>query len=840
MPKRRVHLVSNAHLDPVWLWEWPEGAGEALSTFRAAAEFCERDRAYIFCHNEAILYQWVEEFEPRLFERIRKLVRQGQWNILGGWFLQPDCNMPSGESFVRQALLGKRYFAEKFGVDVRTASNLDPFGHTRGLVQILAKCGYEAYLFCRPDRNFVELPADDFIWVGYDGSEVLAARVEAHYNSRGGRARTKVEEWLKAHPDKDLSLVLWGIGNHGGGASRRDLADLRDLMAESGEADIVHSTADAYFAELGRRRPGLPRVARDINPWAVGCYTTMSRVKQGHRRLENELYSAEKMSSAAAFQGLMSYPGAELGEIQRDLAFAEFHDILPGSSIPPGEEGAVRLIDHGLEIASRVKARAFFALAAAEAKPKDGEIPIFVYNPHPFRIRTIVECELQDREPNYDGGFLRPKITRNGRALPSQPEKELCNLSLEWRKKAVFAAELEPGRMNRFACRLENVRVKPEPGLSAADGIFRFKTGDMEVHIGETTGLMERYAVEDRDILGPGAFQPLVLADNADPWGMSVTRFRDFAGAFTLAPTELGTRHSGVSRGPIPSVRVIEDGSVRTVIESVLTYNRSFAVVRYKLPKAGREVEVEVRVLWNEKDRMLKLSLPTRLAAPFYAGQVAYGWDRLPADGAEAVSQKWSAVVSDADGLALTVINDGVYGSDFADGELRLSLVRGAAHAADPAGERPMLHQDRFIPRIDQGERLFCFWINAGSSSERLTVVDREALAKNEAPYVLAYFPPGDGRKAKPSVILSDKAVQVAALKKAEDRNDLVIRLFEPTGRKRVTTLSLPFAGVKTRVALGAFEIKTLIFDPRKKIFREADLLERPLGARKNKTGRRR
>ena len=155
MAKRKIHLVSNAHLDPVWLWEWQEGAGEALSTFRQAAEFCEKKKGYIFCHNEAVLYEWVEEHEPALFRRIRRLVREGKWHVMGGWYVQPDCNMPSGESFVRQILLGRSYFGKKLGVAPRTAVNLDPFGHTRGLVQILAKSGYTAYLCCRPGNHAV-------------------------------------------------------------------------------------------------------------------------------------------------------------------------------------------------------------------------------------------------------------------------------------------------------------------------------------------------------------------------------------------------------------------------------------------------------------------------------------------------------------------------------------------------------------------------------------------------------------------------------------------------------------------------------------------------------------
>ncbi|RPH99295.1 MAG: alpha-mannosidase, partial [Calditrichaeota bacterium] len=132
-----IHLICNAHRDPVWLWRWQDGAAEAISTFRTAAELCEEHEAFIFNHNEAILYEWVRRFEPSLFERIQKLVAQGRWHIMGGWYLQPDCNMPSGESFVRQILTGRRFFKKWFNAEPRTAINFDSFGHSRGLVQIL-------------------------------------------------------------------------------------------------------------------------------------------------------------------------------------------------------------------------------------------------------------------------------------------------------------------------------------------------------------------------------------------------------------------------------------------------------------------------------------------------------------------------------------------------------------------------------------------------------------------------------------------------------------------------------------------------------------------------------
>ncbi len=825
MSAKKIHLVSNAHLDPVWLWDWEEGAGEALSTFRAAASFCEEFPEFVFNHNEAVLYRWIEEYDPRLFQKIKRLIKQKRWHILGGWYLQPDCNMPSGESFVRQILIGKRYFQKKFGTEPKTASNLDPFGHTRGLVQILAKSGYDSYIFCRPGQSDCPLPGDDFIWVGYDGSEITAARVSAHYNSPAGAARKKVLDWITANPDKNPGLILWGVGDHGGGASRADLVELEKLIKEKKDAAIAHSFPEAYFAELRRNKTVLPRHQKDLNPWAVGCYTTMARIKQKHRQLENDLFLTEKMSAAAFYQGLMSYPQRELREAMFDLAFSEFHDILPGSCVPPAEESSLRRLDHGLEILSKVKARAFFALVNSEPKPEEGEFPLLFYNPHPYPIQGIFECEFQPYEINWSGVYLFPRVFKDETPLPSQPEKEASNLNVEWRKKVVFAAELAPSQVNRFICRLEKRPERPNPRLAQDNASIRFLTSDLEVVINLRTGLIDRYRARGIDFLAEGSFVPLVINDNADPWAMTVKQFRDLAGRFELLPPDEGSDVSGVAAGPADSVRLIEDGEVRQVFESVFGWRRSVIFTRYKLPRRGTEVEIELRVLWNEKDKMLKLGVPTLLPDARYIGQTAYGIAELPADGNEAVAQKWVAVVSQD--AALTCINDGTYGSDFFQGEMRLSLLRSPAYSADPVSSGPMVAQDRYVPRIDQGERLFRFWMNGGPRSERLRAVDREALAKNEKPWGLAFFPAGRGKKPLPFLVLTDDAIQVTALKKAEDGSNLIIRLFEPTGEKRETTLSLPWARVRKRIVLSPFEIRTLRFDPRTRSFREVDLLER-------------
>ena len=572
-----------------------------------------------------------------------------------------------------------------------------------------------------------------------------------------------------------------------------------------------------------------PRLERDLNSWAPGCYTSQVRLKQKHRLLENDLYMAEKMASAAALQGLLPYPKAEFDSALRDLLLGEFHDILPGSSVQGVEEAGLRLFDHGLETLARVKARAFFRLAAGQAHAADGAVPILAYNPHPYPVRGIFECEFNLPDFNFEDSFYLPEVWRDGERLPSQVEKEAGNLAVDWRKHMVFVAELAPSRMTRFECTLDRkLPERPRPALHAENGRITFKTAEIEVVVNSATGLLDRYAVGGVAYLRPGACRPLIMIDNPDPWSTVALKYRDIEGAFTLMDVESGTRFSGIRDGLLESVRVIEDGPVRAVVEAVLSYANSFLVLTYKLPKTGTEIEIHVRVHWNEKDRMLKLALPTAFDAPRYWGQVAFGRDVLPGEEREVVAQKWVAAVSEVQDGALTCINDGSYGSDFVDGEIRLTLLRSAAYAAHPFKDRPLVRPDGYTPRMEQGERQFRFWLNAGPRDARMTAIDREALAHNERPFLLSFNPSGSGEPPAPGIVLSDDAVQLTAFKRAERGDAFVIRLFEPTGRARTTELSIPARGLKQSVSLQPFEVKTLLLHPGANMLVETGLMETP------------
>ena len=822
---KQIHLICNAHLDPVWLWEREEGVAATISTFRTAAELCENNRTFIFNHNEVILYEWVKEYEPKLFERIKKLVKAGRWHIMGGWYLQPDCNMPSGESLVRQILAGRQYFKNNFDVRPTTAINFDPFGHSRGLVQILEKSGYDSYLFGRPQQNqFMELKNDMFIWVGFDGSEVLAKRFRDWYNTLLGVAQKQVAERIEKSKD-DIVEILWGVGNHGGGPSRKDLADINAMIENRKDIKISHSTPEDYFAEARKNSVKFEKRRADLNPWGIGCYTSMVRIKQQHRKLENELYMVEKMASSAAANKFLKYPQDEIALASKDLMFGQFHDILPGSSIQSVEEAALATMGHGFEILSGIKVRCFFTLASGQRKAKQGQIPILVYNPHPYRIDGIVECEFNLSDPINDGSFTDVKVYQNGKIIPSQLEKELSNFAGDWRKRIVFIAKLEPCQMNRFDCSLQG-NSKRSVLKTVKNSKIVFENSQLKIVINAKTGFIDSYKIDGVDFVGRGAFCPVVLKDNEDAWRMDGTKFEREVGRFRLLDKVAGTKFSGFeNKAELNSVRIIENGDVRTVIEVVLGFEESFVCQRYKLPKIGTQFEVETRVYWNQKNRLLKLLIPMTDTGSEYLGQTAFGTQQLPSNGNEAVAQKWVAVVNEKADKCFTCINDGIYGSDFSGRNLRLTMLRSPAYAGHPAGTNDMVASGRFTERMDQGERLFRFWIDGGNIANRLDRVASDALAKNEKPFVLSFFPNGDGKKPKPFAVLDKEFVEISAIKKAENNNGWIIRLFNSTSRKQSAQLKLPVFGTKIKLKFSPFEIKTLRVDKIGKLF-EVNLME--------------
>ncbi len=761
---KKLHLICNAHLDPVWLWQWKEGAAEAISTFRIAADFCEKYDGFVFNHNEALLYEWVEEYEPELFERIKKLVAAGKWQIMGGWYLQPDCTMLSGESFMSQIELGRKYFKEKFGVEPKTALNFDPFGHTKGLVQILQKTGYDSYVFMRPG-TYPRL----FNWKGFADSSVTAHHIFGGYNTLKGHALEKLNQCINECADEDIALLTWGIGNHGGGPSKIDLEALNKAIEENDNIAIVHSDLDSYFAEVDKS--DIPQIDTSLVHVMMGCYTSMVRIKQQNRALENSVAVAQKAATLAALTRGMQYPEEDIRDIRKTLAFCQFHDILPGSCIKPAEDDALRTQSYALEKCDKIIAKAFFMLAKGQKPAAEGEIPIMIYNPHPYKIKGVFEVGfmLQDQNWNEDEVTVATVYDKNGNPITCQNEKPEATFSLDWIEKVSFVAELEPSQMNRFDCKL-TVLKKQTASRTYSDVIT--VTGDnFTFSVDRKTGKIAEYTVDGvRKITDSGVVE--VYRDNEDPWGMTVKGYSEKMGEYRLLNAEETGRYLGQSE-PRENVVITEDGDVRTKIEAFFKHDDSFAAIEYFVEKATGDIDIKITMNTANANRAVKFRLDTPMKNGKFFGQTAFGTEQLESNGNEVTYQKWCGIC-DGDNR-LCVINNGMYAGSFADGAMHLTLLRTPVYSAHPILSRPIAPTDRLLQHIDMGERIFKMKLTASEDFEK------KALVYNEQPIVMSYFPHEEAAANDAVLVVDNDAVQISLMKIENGR--VLLHIFNTSGK---------------------------------------------------------
>ena len=791
---KEVHLICNAHIDPIWQWDWQEGVSVVLSTFRSAVNLAE-DFDYIFCHNEVTVYKYVEEYDQPLFADICRLVKEGKWHIMGGWYLQPDCNMPSGESFVRQILEGKRYFMSRFGVFPTTAINFDPFGHTRGLVQIMKKCGQDSYIHCRPHQGECPLPSNQFLWRGFDGSTIKVNRAGS-YGTPLGHSAPAIKNMANAQP-QDTVCVLWGVGNHGGGPSRKDLADIKEMM-DAGEMTILHSTPEAFFAKINPTDV----VDHSLRISMPGCYTSMSRIKRKHVQLENELYLAEKMLAVANLSGALNeYPEDKIHTVTEDLLNTEFHDVLPGSSVQAGEDNGLKLLDHGLLEAERLKTRAFFALAADQSVAAPGEYPILVFNPTPHAICENVECEFMLADQNWKDTITQITVKDDrGNIIPSQTIKEDSNLNLDWRKRITFAADVAPMALRRYSVYTEVVEklppVRPENPI--------FDNGHKRVEIDATTGLLKSFTLDGVEMVKDG-FELCMFDDNPDPWAMQ---------GFQLArlgtnerPFHLSQQPDGVFRG-LKSIAITEDGDVFMGVEALFELDNTRARIAYKIYKNNDLLDVDVNLFMGDINRFVKLKVPFAQTGTLI-GQTAFGTEELYMDARENVSQRFLALRTE-NGRCPAILNNCLYGSHFENGALYLSLVRGVSYCAHPIMDRPIIPTDRFVKKIDQGENNFSFRLGVFAENE----LENAAQLFNQKPYALNVFPTGGKKPSENgfSIALGAKSISLVTMKKLDDHDGVYLARLLNNSADAIST-DFTLCGASIPLSFVPYEVKTVLYE---------------------------
>lgn len=784
---KELHLICNAHIDPVWMWNWEEGISAALSTFYSAVELSD-EYDYIFCHNEVILYEYIEKHAPSLFERIKELVAKGKWRIAGGWYLQPDCNMPCGESFVRQIQLGREYFEEKFGEQPTTAINYDSFGHSVGLVQVLAKTGYDSYIICRPNME-----EKFFTWQGVDGSKVsVACQNQGLYASAMGQAKEailkKADEWQ----NYERGIALWGVGNHGGGPSRKDLRDIQDLMRES-EYKVIHSYPEAFFEGV---KPTTIKTKSLLHS-CIKTYSSMNSIKQKNIDLENYLLKTEKLLALATLHGYQGNHEDVFRSVEKNLASLQFHDIMSGTCARNGELSALAKADGAMDALNEVFMRAFFYLIEKFDAAKENEFPIFVFNPHPYELETNVDVEFLVPVPLVsDDEMLEVVVKQGDKVLVSQVVKEASNIAYDRRKRVVFRCSLPALNIARFDCVVVKKPLVIQKDESEKDIIISddYKT----VRISRETGLLESYIVNGKEYLAGGAFRPLVMDDTPDTWGFFIKKVGKNAKSMRLSKCEKGA-FTGLK-----NVKIVENGDIVTCVDALFENKSSAVKFTYKIYKNLPYIDVDVSVLQNEKLKVLKLEIPAAKADKFI-GQIAYGTESFPRDGSEECPHRFVAVTDGDDALA--VFNDCIYGTSCEKNKLRLTLLNGSAYCAHPIFDRPMLDETRYNDYIETGLHHFHFRFAVAKTEE----LEKMAAEFTQQPYALNHFPHGNIKEtALPVKCFVENANVVLSVLRSRENGEYVVRLFNNTDKKQETVLHIE--NVNKSIKLGKYEVKTFLY----------------------------
>ena len=784
---KKLHLICNAHIDPIWQWTWDEGISSAIATFKSAADLAD-EFDYVFCHNEAMLYEAIEECAPDLFERIKQLVKKGKWKITGGWYLQPDCNMPAGETFVRQISVGKGYFKEKFGVEPTIAYNFDAFGHSIGLVQILAKNGYTGYMACRP-RNGDQFtyPGRFYTWESPDGSTVIATNSGA-YNTLLGEAAAKIyaeatgaatgmlgSSASEAVKVAKVNYSLWGVGNHGGGPSRKDLRDIAAMQIE--DMEIIHSTPEDLFAD-DIQISGT--VNRSLITCMPGCYSSMARIKQAYRRTENLFYATEKLLLAAKLNGV-HIDDSEMRKAEKKMLLATFHDILPGTCVPEGEREGLCSLAYAERILMDYRTRAFLSMAMRQKPAKEGEFPVFVFNYAPYEITAPVEVEFMLENQNWNEEIrFNPHVYFEGKEIPCQTIKEESTLNLDWRKKVVFEGKLAPMSLTRFEIRVSKDKREPLP-------------------------LAEKSPLEQVWKWGTGKPVFEIYDDTADPWGMSAEELKAM-GKNPVAMREMTgaeVKSFCALDKEIPSERKIEDGKVLSTYEGLYTNGQSKVVLQYKQYKNHPFTDMKVVAEFAEKNKLLrvKIPLPAGFENACAVGDGPFVIENKP--NTECVFQKWFGVQND-EGEIFAVINDGVYAGKVEGGYIHLTLLRGAGYCFHPINDKELYPQDRYLPRIDAGRYVFNFRLATGDEVD----ITRMAEYFNQPAYAVNVFSTGTGDNRFEQVSLQGRVILVNAHTNAQ--GEYVARIYNPTNMEEEFTLRLGNATVKDRA--GKAEVVSIVF----------------------------
>jgi len=781
-------MIGNAHLDPVWLWTKLEGFGEVVSTMESAARRIEENSDVVFTCSSAAYYDFVKRHDKMLFERIKKHVKSGRWCIVGGWWIQPDDNLPSGEIFARHALYSQRFYRENFGIICQTGYCVDSFGHNANMPQLLKQGGMNSFVFMRPGPG--ENPDIErlFIWAAPDGSAVTAFRITNQgYN---GDVSGDIDRLLADSDACGLELMcFYGIGNHGGGPTRKQIAEI--MRAREAGKPVKFSSPNEYFRAVKETGVKLPRYKGDLQFHAIGCYSAVSSLKRAQRTAEAALVEAEKLMFLASELIGSYYDAAEIERAYKKVLFNTFHDILCGCSVKEGLDAALSNYHSAIAAAGALKEKAVIDIAKNINTMVDGVtlagktdwqiweeadlgVPVVLYNANSFPLnktvtvsRVFASCadetgralQLQYADDKYING-VEGKATLFEASIPP------LGYTTYWlyKDKKLSPVQKSPLLAEKYALENEYIRVRFNADNGAVSSITDKRTG-------------YGYLCGD-------SFVPYLFEDKSDTWSHGI-------GSYDVRDKR-GMAFDGI--------RLVESGPIRGRVRVKYRYNHSYMVVDYSLERLSEHISVGVKLNYSEKDTILRI--PAYLSGDRFLHEIPYGFAEKAPDGKETAVNRWGALLN-PNGAGVCLITDCKPSFCADDGSIQFIAARNTIYA----NHYGRLDSGAEYDYTDEGLQYFRFLICPFQSADPTRFCALADTMEDVNYLIDAYH--GGVLNRSGSLIAVDKAnITVSAVKKQEDGNGDIIRLYE-TAQKQ-TAVQIRFRNKNFGLSFRPGEIKTL------------------------------
>jgi alpha-mannosidase len=709
-----LHLLPNAHLDPVWLWDWREGLNEGLVTIRTILDLMDEAPKLTFIRGEASIYEHVERTDPKLFDRIVAMVAKGRWDVVGGTYVQPDSNLPGAETLCRQFDRGLSYFQSRFGKWPTIGWQADSFGHTPGWPNILRSFGMDGFAFTRPQRKQFPLDSPVFWWeTDYDDKLLCYRQHFMWYCSERANLREKLDFTLAGAVTQPFTNVglLMGLGNHGGGPSRRHLADVAQWAEEHPQVEVRYSTLHGIFAAIREemaqgKSSAVPSVKGDLGFCLRGCYSSVAKFKNVYRHAEAALPAAEA-TQAVILSGLGAGAGKSapvpLDQAWDAILFNSFHDILPGSSIERAFDDQLAWVGVAAHQAKLARFSAMNRLASvvdtsvpAPSKPdKATDVSLLVWNPLPRPVTRWFEIEASmDYRPLWghgsEPGSVPLVLYGPDGTTPRHQEIATEHTSMRdvaWRRRlAVYDSLPAYGwKVYRFG-----YRDKTEPptwkagGCTASSGTAApfVASPDWRVEVSPQGQL--RVSHKGANLFdGSGALQVRLVNDVWGSWG----GMNEEPASFCLEETR--------ETWSVTRSHVLESGPERAVLWTRWQGKNSWLELTFHVATDMPFVRVKGRLLMNDRSARVKLVLPShgRFEMEVPASRVVR--DGIPG---HVPCGRW--VSRGGVGFVSDVLSD----VDATDDELRVTLSRASRYADDVATSPD---QTPWLAAVDCGEIKF-------------------------------------------------------------------------------------------------------------------------------------